>query len=266
MADHEILFFDVETTGLSRTSDRIVQIAWILADRFGNASVSENYIVKPEGYVIPNRSASVHGIDNETALKWGRPAPQVLQKFASDARSAQILVGHNISFDIGILTADLRRHGISLSLADKLQVCTMRASTRWCRLPKINGSPGFKFPRLNELHFRLFGEDFECAHDAKADVEATMRCFYELVSIQQIVLPARQGSPKHRPAKPTPTTSRVSGKGQQTASQFHASRSAVWLTRRSQIICNRCGTEFEVTLNYRERQAACPSCYAINNL
>lgn len=272
VADNEIVFFDVETTGLSRTSDRIVQIAWILADRTGKISARESFIIKPEGYGIPSKAASVHGIDTETAFKSGRPAPYVLRKFASDASGAQFLVGHNIPFDIGILRADLRRHDISLPLKDKLHICTMRESTRWCRIPKVNGSPGFKWPRLDELHYHLFEEDFANAHDAMADVEATMRCFYELLRIGQIVLPEKQGSPKRQPVKPAPKSSRESDKSEDSAKpttstsreKGKAQRAAVWLTRRVQIECYRCGTKTEVTLNYGEHQVACSSCYAIN--
>jgi DNA polymerase III epsilon subunit-like protein len=266
LADSTILFFDVETTGLSRVSDRIVQLAWVLADKLGNTFVRENHVVRPEGYVIPSRATSIHGIDTKTALKVGQPASQVLQKFASHARKAHIIVGHNISFDLGILRADLRRQAVSLSLSEKRQICTMRASTRWCRITKTNGSPGFKFPRLDELHFRLFGEDFENAHDAMADVEATMRCFYELVRIREIVLPVWRNPSPSQTAEPTPTASPSSSKYRPSAPDLPARRTDFALTRQYQGHCSRCGTMVDVTLNHGERQVACPNCYAINTV
>ncbi len=44
-----------------------------------------------------------------------------------------------------------------------------------------NTQAGYKRPKLEELHLLLFDEDFDNAHDALADTEACMRCFFELV-------------------------------------------------------------------------------------
>ena len=50
----------------------------------------------------------------------------------------------------------------------------MQASTNYCRLP---GPYGYKWPKLSELHIKLFGEDFDEAHNASADINATEKCF-----------------------------------------------------------------------------------------
>jgi len=42
---------------------------------------------------------------------------------------------------------------------------------------------GYKWPKLQELHNHLFGESFEEAHNAMADIEATKKCFIELVKL-----------------------------------------------------------------------------------
>jgi DNA polymerase III epsilon subunit-like protein len=55
--------------------------------------------------------------------------------------------------------------------------CTMFSSTAHCA---IQGSRGNKWPKLEELHQKLFGEGFEGAHDALVDVQACARCFFEL--------------------------------------------------------------------------------------
>jgi len=44
----------------------------------------------------------------------------------------------------------------------------------------IEGYYGYKWPKLSELHYHLFGEDFEGAHNSKNDVAATSKCFFEL--------------------------------------------------------------------------------------
>src|SRR5690606_35885049 len=56
---------------------------------------------------------------------------------------------------------------------------TERSAER-CQLPGGRGGK-FKLPTLTELHQHLFNLPFDEAHNATADVEATTRCFLELV-------------------------------------------------------------------------------------
>ncbi|WP_230281387.1 3'-5' exonuclease [Croceicoccus sp. Ery15] len=262
MQPEQIIFFDVETTGLSRTTDRVVQIAWVLTDRRGNISSKQNLVVKPEGYTIPAQASAIHGIDTQSALRFGKSAFEVLSSFAADAKKADIVVGHNVAFDLGIAGADLRRHAIDLSFNDKVQICTMRSSTGWCRIPKTNGLPGYKFPRLEELHYRLFGHDFEHAHDAMADVLATMRCFYELIRLEVIQLPkpvvTNENVSNHAPNNQAQASA---GAGRKRASQ---NVSGFALTRHVRAACAHCSTIIDVTLNHGETQIACPACHRIN--
>ena len=57
---------------------------------------------------------------------------------------------------------------------------TMKESGEYCQISGGRGG-GFKWPSLTQLHEKLFGEDFDAAHNASADVEATTRCFLELI-------------------------------------------------------------------------------------
>ena len=63
---------------------------------------------------------------------------------------------------------------------NKSKLCTMKSSTGYCKIP---GNYGYKWPKLSELHLKLFGEDFEEAHDASADINATEKCFWEMRKI-----------------------------------------------------------------------------------
>lgn len=189
------LFFDTETTGLSRNCDRIVQIAWLVTDRTGSLIAEHNYLVRPDGYEIPYNATRVHGITTERAAREGHDIRSVLVKFCNDIASASLLIGHNINFDVGILQEECERFNLALCLDRLHQVCTMRLSTHWCRIPKLNGSSGFKWPRLEELHYRLFGKTFAGAHDAMADVLATKRCFFELTRKGLIVIPSMPPPP-----------------------------------------------------------------------
>lgn len=184
------LFFDTETTGVPRNynapaSDtknwpRLVQLGWILTDEKGNILNNGNEIVRPEGYVIPTDASMVHGITTEIALQYGKPLQNVIDAFLNDVKRAQCLVGHNISFDKCVVGAELYRLGLPDIVSKKRSICTMVSSTDFCKIP---GYDGYKYPKLQELYRKLFGCDFEDAHDAMADITATKRCFFELERI-----------------------------------------------------------------------------------
>lgn len=53
----------------------------------------------------------------------------------------------------------------------------MHNTTDFCAIKNYCGN---KWPKLSELHTKLFGTDFEEAPDASVDIKATARCFSEL--------------------------------------------------------------------------------------
>lgn len=181
------VFFDTETTGLPRSwkapvTDlvnwpRLVQIAWESYDGDGNKMSEESFIIKPEGFTIPADSSKVHGISTERAEKEGVPLEQVLKKFHALVGEAETLVAHNISFDEKIIGAEFLRARMENILDKKKKICTMENSTKLCAIP---GPYGLKWPKLAELHQKLFGTDFEEAHNAAVDIRATARCFWEM--------------------------------------------------------------------------------------
>jgi len=187
--DHMYLFFDTETTGLpvnwnAPISDldnwpRLVQIAWLQYDYKGNKVSERNYIIKPEGFIIPEEASQIHGISTERALKEGVLLKEVLEEFSSTIDKATCLVAHNMNFDEKIVGAEFLRERIRNSLSETERICTMKASTDYCKLP---GNYGYKWPKLSELHIKLFKNDFEEAHDAAVDIAACAKCFWELKS------------------------------------------------------------------------------------
>ena len=189
------IIFDTETTGLPKNfnapvSDsanwpRMVQIAWQLHDAKGNLIEAHDFIVKPEGYEIPYNATKVHGITNEKANKEGVELTWLLHKFNEGLDKADFVVGHNIQFDLNIVGAEYHRKQTETPMFDKTPVDTMDSSISYCQLPGGKGG-GYKRPNLTELHFTLFKERFDEAHNATADVEATARCFLELLRLQVI--------------------------------------------------------------------------------
>lgn len=184
------LFFDTETTGLPKCWNapvtdvdnwpRLVQLAWMVYDGQGQLLKSRDVIVRPDGFVIPHEVSQLHGITTEIAREKGLPLQEVMEEFVEQVEAADVLVGHNISFDVCIVGAEFERLRMMTPLFLKPKYCTMKSSTDYCKLPPKKGGSGFKSPRLSELHQILFGEGFDNAHNALADVEATARCFWEL--------------------------------------------------------------------------------------
>jgi len=184
------LFFDTETTGLPRNWNapvgdlnnwpRIVQVAWILYDKNGNCLEERSYIVKPEGFRIPADASKIHGITTEIAEIDGIYLEDALIEFQDFVAQADFLVAHNMSFDEKIAGAEFLRKNMINSLISKKRICTKERSTNFCAIPSPNGFNDYKWPTLQELHQKLFGERFDEAHDALSDVRATAKCFWEL--------------------------------------------------------------------------------------
>ena len=181
------LFFDTETTGTplnykapssdTRNWPRLVQLGWILMTENGEKVSKGNYIIKPDGFTIPAEAAKIHKITTKMALELGYNLSYVIDKFLQDFNKAKYIVGHNIDFDKKIVGAELIRLSRPDIMDSKQAFCTMKSSTDFCKIP---GYYGYKYPKLQELYHKLFGRDFEEAHNAASDIEATQQCFWEL--------------------------------------------------------------------------------------
>ncbi|MCF8276146.1 MAG: DNA polymerase III subunit alpha [Flavobacteriales bacterium] len=189
------LIYDTETTGLPKDYNapitdadnwpRLVQLAWQLHAADGSLIEADNFIVKPDGFDIPYNSEKVHGISTKKALEEGIPLQEALDRFTEVLGKTKVVAGHNIEFDINIMGAEYMRMGDSEPLTSIPAIDTKNESTEFCAIPGGRGGQ-FKWPKLTELHVKLFGEAFDEAHNAAADVAATSRCFLELVRLQII--------------------------------------------------------------------------------
>jgi DNA polymerase-3 subunit epsilon len=187
---NKYLVFDTETNGLPRdwkapVTDlnnwpRLVQLAWAIYDQHGQVLERQCHIIRPDDFTIPEDAALIHGISQERAQREGVRLAEVLDTFVQHLHQAELLVAHNIAFDAKIIGAELYRASRPQRIDHKAQLCTMQASTNYCRLPGRYGN--FKWPTLSELHTHLFDRGFDGAHDALVDVDACARCFFELRS------------------------------------------------------------------------------------
>ncbi len=185
------LIFDTETTGLPKRWNapitdtdnwpRCVQIAWQLHDAMGNLVEHQDYLIRPDGFNIPYDAEQIHGISTALAEQQGLSLAEVLEKFNAAMAKTKFIVGQNVGFDLNIMGAEFHRLAVENPLQELpvLDTCT-EETAKLCQIPGGRGGK-FKLPTLTELHEHLFAAPFTEAHNATADVEATTRCFLELV-------------------------------------------------------------------------------------
>lgn len=199
----KVLVFDTETTGLPPKKKnkfektptifdgnywpRIVEIAWSLHETAEEPLTKSSYLVKPKNFVVPEQATQIHGISHKQASEEGLDIGIILEEFVSAVKLADVIVAHNLDFDMNTVQAELARlnniEGIN-TIRQKNCICTMKSSVNYCRIPgKFNK---YKWPSLSELHRILFGREMQDAHRAGNDVTATMKCFFQLKQLEVI--------------------------------------------------------------------------------
>jgi DNA polymerase III subunit epsilon len=108
-----LLGFDTETTGIDVGTDRIVTAALVRRD--GTQTEIRTWLIDP-GVQIPDNASAIHGITTAHAARWGQDSASALEEIAHElvgALTAGVpVVAFNASFDLGLLDAELERHGL----------------------------------------------------------------------------------------------------------------------------------------------------------
>ncbi len=189
------LIFDTETTGLPKSWNapitdtdnwpRAIQIAWQLHDEFGSLIDHNDFLIRPDGFNIPYDAERIHGISTDLAIDQGIALKEGALLFMEALNKTKFIVGQNVGFDINIMGCEFHRIGMATKLTALpiLDTCTEHTA-KLCQIPGGRGGK-YKLPTLTELHQHLFGSGFGEAHNATADVEATTRCFLELIRLEQ---------------------------------------------------------------------------------
>jgi DNA polymerase III epsilon subunit-like protein len=205
----KVLIFDTETTGLPKTKvinpdslrlwPHIVQLSYLIYDSDKNDIVvmEDNIIKTASDVVISEESSAIHGITRDISQTRGVKLDNVLNGFFDALKNVDVLVGHNISFDINVVVVELLRmiydsqSGVSAEELTLIKTnlhllrnykniyCTMQNSIDLCAI-KVVGKTGReynKFPRLNELHQKLFETTPNNLHNSLNDILVTLRCY-----------------------------------------------------------------------------------------
>ncbi len=190
-----VLIFDTETTGLprSRTSaeagpnnwPHIVSISWIVLDTHSNTELTRHsYIIKPNGWTIPQESVDIHGITTEQANLVGKNLFDVMGEFITESCDAWL--AHNLEFDFGVvLNAVLWDLKLRFPYIPQKKFCSMLLTKDICKIP--GKFRGYKPPKLKELYYHAFGKvpEERNLHNSMYDTEI-------LTEIVKSYLPLRQ--------------------------------------------------------------------------
>jgi len=160
-----LVFFDLETTGINISKDRIVEIAFLKV--FPNGKEESKIRRINPGIPIPQEATAIHGITDEDV----KDCP----KFKEIARSlaAQIegcdLAGFNSNrFDIPLLAEEFLRADVDIDLSRRKFI---DVQTIFHKMEQRTLSAAYKF---------YCDRDLESAHSADSDVQAT----YEVLKAQ----------------------------------------------------------------------------------
>ena len=190
----KIFVFDTETTGFISKKEtdldkqpKIVQFAWILWDLNNGTFVEEkrvNILVNP-WIPIPFWASQVHHI-YDIDIKDAPSISQVMDDILENINNPDVIIWHNIEYDQDMVKLELKRMDKEYAYKPKQSICTMKTTVDYCAI-QWNWAR-FKYPKLWELHKKLFDQYFVWAHDAMVDVEATLRSFVKLVN-QWVITP-----------------------------------------------------------------------------
>lgn len=186
-----IIFFDTETTGLLpkiKNMNRlnvneyphIVQISWIIYDLDLKKIIkTADYIIKCPIHIM---NSNIHGVTDEISQEKGVEIGKVIGEFFVDMYECDLNVAHNHAFDKKVIHAEMLRLDRLKEFdlfSEKLSYCTMMETKNFCQLDGMYGN--FKWPKLQELHLKLFGEEFKGCHNSLCDVTATLNCYLKFV-------------------------------------------------------------------------------------
>ncbi|MEM1327979.1 MAG: 3'-5' exonuclease [Bacteroidota bacterium] len=159
--DRDIVFFDLEATGLNVLRDRIVQLAAVKYFADGRASEEISMLINP-GIPISIEAMQVHGIlprDVANKPTFRQVADEIFAFF-----NGADLGGYNSNrFDIPMLIEEFARVGMEFDMNNRRLIDVQRIFYKM-------------EPRTLKAAVKFYcGEDMQNAHDALADVQATVQ-------------------------------------------------------------------------------------------
>lgn len=170
------LFFDTETTGLLENSlmpihkqPHVIEFFGVVFDENEQELGSLDLLLKPP-VKLDEVITRITGLKDEDLAD--KPTfGQMATTIATFLDDTDVLLAHNLSFDMQIMAYEFERAGIAVPWVEHPieLICTVEATEHL---------KGYRLS-LSDLHLELFGEVFQGAHRAQADVRAMAKCYFE---------------------------------------------------------------------------------------
>lgn len=162
---------DVETS----RNRNLIQIAYNIYD-------NNHRLIKEFDTLIDDGIGEVDFYEKYTIddiMLEGMSSREAFQIIKQDIDECSHVIGHNISFDLGVMDRYFARLKIPYNKPET--ICTMRQSTNYCKLQ--GKGKAYKIPKLSELYFKCFGKepDNTKTHTAEYDIAITHMCFMHLL-------------------------------------------------------------------------------------
>ena len=154
-----LILFDLETTGINVTSDRIVELCYIKVFPNGNEE-SKSMRINPQ-MPIPPHSTAVHGITDDD-VKDCPTFKEVAKELELTFRDSDIAGYNSNKFDVPLLVEEFLRVGVEIDLSKRKFV---DVQTIFHKMEQRTLVAAYKF---------YCGKNLENAHSALADTRATL--------------------------------------------------------------------------------------------
>lgn len=162
--DRDLVFFDIESTGLNVIRDRIIQLAMVKIYADGRPQEALEMLLHPGEVPISQEAQQVHGISLEALA--GKPTFQQVAQELFDFIGSADLGGYNSNrFDVPMLMEEFARAGLEFDITSRRLIDAQRIFYRM-------------EPRTLAAAVKFYtGKSLENAHNALADVQATIAVF-----------------------------------------------------------------------------------------
>lgn len=154
-----VCFFDLETTGMNMSTDRIIEIAVVKLMPNGE-TITKTNLVNPGITILPE-STAIHGISNEDVQ--GKPTfKEVAKEYAKFMEGADLSGFNVLKFDVPMLVEEFIRAGVEFDYSRKKIIDSQRI---FHLMEKRTLSAAYKFYANKTL---------ENSHSAEADTLASL--------------------------------------------------------------------------------------------
>ena len=196
----KLLVFDTETSGLPEERGQslyathkwpyIMQLSYLFYDSSNNEIIQlyDSLVRLDNTIVISENSIAIHNITQEMCTNSGQPIKDVITSFINALMSADVIIGHNIQFDINMIRVECIRNNIKFNFntnKENKQIthyCTMKKGKNITHIEStsLNGDKYIKYPKLIELYKYYFNEEVNGLHNSLTDILVCFRCYYKI--------------------------------------------------------------------------------------